>query len=133
MRERRNNGRRNNNSGRRQAWKPEYSSKGQMDFTVEGFVQKISEGDGKDYLSFTIDNPYVSGNYNSISVEVSWDNFPQFEVGDHVQLFGMIRSWWNADNEKVEYSFVAESGKVVEDEPEPTKRSRRGVAKNEVE
>lgn len=132
MRERRNNGRRNT-SGRRQAWKPEYSSHGQMDFTVTGYVQKISEGDGKDYLSFTIDNPYVKGNYNSMSVEVPWEGLPQFEVGDHVQLFGMIRSWWNAESGKVEYSFVAESGKVVEDEPEPPKRSRRGVAKNEVE
>ena len=120
------------NSGRKGSWKPTYSSKGQMDFTVNGYVQKISEGDGKDYIQFTIDNCYVKGNYNSMTVEVAWDGFPQLELGDHVEIFGMIRSWWNADNEKVEYSFVAEQAKVIEDEPEQPKRSRRGIVNNPI-
>lgn len=117
------------NSGRKSGnWKPAYSSKGQMDFTVNGYVQKISEGDNKDYVQFTIDNPYVKGNYNSMTVEVAWDGFPQLELGDHVEIFGMIRSWWNSDAEKVEYSFVAEQAKVIEDEPEPEKpKGRRGL------
>lgn len=123
------NGGRRNNKG---SWQPKYSSKGQMDFTVTGYVQKINEGDEKDYVQFTIDNPYVKGNYNSISVEVSWEGFPQLELGDQVTIFGMIRSWWNADAEKVEYSFVAEQVKVIEDEvePEPEKpKGRRGIVK----
>lgn len=119
---------RRNNGRKSGAWKPTYSSKGQMDFTVNGFVQKITEGDNKDYVQFTIDNPYVKGNYNSMCVEVAWDGFPQLELGDHVEIFGMIRSWWNSDAEKVEYSFVAEQAKVIEDEPEPEKpKGRRGL------
>lgn len=119
---------RRNNGKKGGSWKPTYSSKGQMDFTVNGFVQKITEGDNKDYVQFTIDNPYVKGNYNSISIEVPWDGFPQLELGDHVEIFGMIRSWWNSDVEKVEYSFVAEQAKVIEDEPEPEKpKGRRGL------
>lgn len=117
------------NSGKKGGeWKPTYSSKGQMDFTVNGYVQKITEGDGKDYVQFTIDNPYVRGNYNSMTVEVAWDGFPQLELGDHVEIFGMIRSWWNSYAEKVEYSFVAEQAKVIQDEPEPEKpKGRRGL------
>lgn len=118
---------RRNNGRKSGAWKPTYSSKGQMDFTVNGYVQKITEGDSKDYVQFTIDNPYVKGNYNSMCVEVAWDGFPQLELGDHVEIFGMIRSWWNSDAEKVEYSFVAEQAKVIEDEVEQPKRSRRGT------
>lgn len=114
------------------AWRPTYSSKGQMDFTVNGYVQKISEGDNKDYLQFTIDNPYVQGNFNSMTVEVAWDGFPQLELGDHVEIFGMIRSWWNAEQAKVEYSFVAEQAKVIEDEVEKPKRSRRGVVNDPI-
>lgn len=125
---------RRNNNRKGGAWKPAYSSKGQMDFTVNGYVQKISEGDGKDYIQFTIDNCYVKGNYNSMSVEVPWDGFPQLELGDHVEIFGMIRSWWNSDAEKVEYSFVAEQAKVIQDEPEPEKpKGRRGLVPHKTE
>lgn len=123
-----------NNKGRRSnrgSWQPKYSSKGMMEFTVTGYVQKITEGDNKDYVQFTIDNPYVKGNYNSMTAEVSWEGFPQLELGDQVTIFGMIRSWWNADAEKVEYSFVAEQVKVIEDEVEPEKpKGRRGIVKN---
>lgn len=125
---------RRNNNRKSGAWKPTYSSKGQMDFTVNGYVQKITEGDNKDYVQFTIDNPYVKGNYNSMCVEVAWDGFPQLELGDHVEIFGMIRSWWNSDAEKVEYSFVAEQAKVIEDEPEPEKpKGRRGLVPHKTE
>ena len=103
-----------------------------MEFTVTGYVQKISEGDNKDYVQFTIDNPYVKGNYNSMTVEVSWEGFPQLELGDQVTIFGMIRSWWNSDAEKVEYSFVAEQLKVIEDEVvEEKPKGRRGLVKND--
>lgn len=122
-----NGGRRNNNKG---SWQPTYSSKGMMEFTVTGYVQKIAEGEGKDYVQFTIDNPYVKGNYNSISVEVSWEGFPQLELGDQVTIFGMIRSWWNSDSGKVEYSFVAEQVKVIEDEVPEKPKGRRGTVKN---
>ena len=108
-----------NNKGRRNnkgSWQPKYSSKGMMEFTVNGYVQKINEGDNKDYVQFTIDNPYVKGNYNTISVEVPWEDFPQLELGDHVEIFGMVRSWWQEDMGMVTYSFVAEQVKVIDDE-----------------
>lgn len=118
---------RNNLGGRRNksSWQPEYSSIGQMDFTVNGFVQEIKEGDGVDYITFKIDNPYVQGNINTIDVEVSWEGFPQLEEGDHVNIFGMIRSWWNSDIKRVTYSFVAEQVEVIKDE-EPKPKTRRG-------
>lgn len=124
-------GRRNNKC----SWRPQYSSEGQMDFTCQGYVQKISEGEGRDFVQFTIDNTFVKGNFNSFTIEVSWEGFPQLELGDHVEIFGLVRSWWNADAEKVEYSFVAEQVKVIEDEvePEPEKpKGRRGIANNTV-
>lgn len=122
---------RNTNNGVRRnksSWAPEYSSFGQMDFTVQGYVQEIREGDGVDYVNFKIDNPYVQGNINTIDVEVSWDGFPQLEEGDHVNIFGMIRSWWNKDINRVLYSFTAEQVEVIKDE-EPKPKSRRGVAR----
>lgn len=121
---------RTNNSSRRNksSWAPEYSSVGQMDFTVQGFVQEIREGDGVDYITFKIDNPYVQGNINTIDVEVSWEGFPQLEEGDHVNIFGMIRSWWNKDINRVTYSFTAEQVEVIKDE-EPKPKTRRGVAR----
>lgn len=116
-----------NNGGRRNksSWQPEYSSIGQMDFTVNGFVQEIKEGDGVDYITFKIDNPYVQGNINTIDVEVAWEGFPQLEEGDHVNIFGMIRSWWNGNIKRVTYSFTAEQVEVIKDEPEKPK-TRRG-------
>lgn len=116
-----------NNGGRRnnKSWQPEYSSIGQMDFTVNGYVQEIKEGDGVDYITFKIDNPYVQGNINTIDVEVAWDGFPQLEEGDHVNIFGMIRSWWNGDIKRVTYSFTAEQVEVIKDE-EPKPKTRRG-------
>ena len=120
-----------NNGGRRNksSWAPEYSSVGQMDFTVQGYVQEIKEGDGVDYITFKIDNPYVQGNINTIDVEVSWDGFPQLEEGDHVNIFGMIRSWWNKDINRVTYSFTAEQVEVIKDEEPEKPKSRRGIAK----
>lgn len=121
---------RNNNYGRRsnKSWEPEFSTKGQMDFTVNGFVQEIKEGDGVDYVAFKIDNPYVQNNINTIDVEVNWEGFPQLEKGDHVNIFGMIRSWWNSDIKRVTYSFIAEQVEVIKDE-EPKAKTRRGTAK----
>jgi hypothetical protein len=121
---------RNNNYGRRsnKSWAPEFSTKGQMDFTVNGFVQEIKEGDGVDYVAFKIDNPYVQNNINTIDVEVNWEGFPQLEKGDHVNIFGMIRSWWNSDIKRVTYSFIAEQVEVIKDE-EPKAKTRRGTAK----
>lgn len=108
------------------SWQPDYCSKGQMDFTVNGYVQEVKEGDGVDYIVFKIDNPYVEGNINTIDVEVSWEGFPQLEEGDHVNIFGFIRSWWNKDISRVTYSFTAEQVEVIKDD-EPVKKSRRGA------
>lgn len=121
---------RNSNYGRRnnKSWKPEFSTKGQMDFTVNGIVQEIKEGDGVDYVAFKIDNPYVQNNINTIDVEVNWEGFPQLEKGDHVNIFGMIRSWWNSDIKRVTYSFIAEQVEVIKDE-EPKAKTRRGTAR----
>lgn len=124
-----------NNGGRRnnkKEWKPKYSSKGQVDFTLTGYVQKISEGDEVDYVQFTIDNPFAAGNYNSISVEVPWEGFPQLELGDQVQIFGLVRSWWNEDINRVTYSFHAQQLNVIEDEPDLPK-GRRGLVPHKTE
>ena len=122
----------NNNRRGKGKWEPDYPTVGSMDFNVQGYVQEIREGDGVDYVNFKIDNPYVHGNINTIDVEVSWDGFPQLEKGDHVAIYGNIRSWWNADIERVTYSFVAEQVGDVEPEPEPEPekpKGRRGIAK----
>ena len=125
-----------NMSSRRRStgsWKPAYSSDGQMDFTCNGYVQKINEGENRDFVVFTIDNPFVKGNFNSFTIEVPWDGFPQLELGDHVEIFGLVRSWWNSDSEKVEYSFVAQQCKVIEDEVvEEKPKGRRGLANNPI-
>ena len=117
-------GRRNNKS----SWQPQYSTEGSMDFSVCGYVQKVKEGDEVDYITFNIDNPFVKGNVNSINIEVPWsDDFPMLNEGDYVNLFGMIRSWWNPDIEKVTYSFVAQQVEKGEKQEEKPKKSRRGT------
>lgn len=116
-------GRRNNKS-----WQPAYTTEGSMDFSVCGYVQKVKEGDEVDYITFNIDNPFVKGNVNSICIEVPWDDaIPMLNEGDYVNIFGMIRSWWNPDIEKVTYSFVAQQ--VTKDEPkqEEKPKTRRGT------
>ena len=119
---------RQNNRRGSKSWQPDYSTEGVMDFSVNGYVQSISEGDNVDYVHFYIDNPYVKNNTNSIDVEVPWDGFPQLEVGDHVNIMGNIRSWWNAEIKRVTYSFVCEQLEVIkDDQPEPKKKSRRGI------
>ena len=108
-------------------WQPKYCSEGNMDFTVTGWVQGITENpDAKeDYVKFLIDNPYKEGNVNSIDVTVPWDDgFPQLEEGDHVNIFGFIRSWWNDDIKRITYSFTAEQVAEVEEE-KPAAKSRR--------
>lgn len=116
------------NNGRRgkQDWKPKYDTTGQMDFTVNGIVQEIKEGNKVDYVKFKLDNPYVDDNFNTIDVEVAWDDFPQLEEGDHVNIYGFIRSWWVAEINRVTYSFVAEEVKVIKDEEPEKSKSRRG-------
>lgn len=116
----------NNSRKGKSSWAPDYPTQGNMDFSVNGYVQEIREGDDVDYIQFFIDNPYVKNNTNSIQVEVPWDGFPQLEVGDHVNIMGNIRSWWNSDISRVTYSFVAEQLEVIEDE-KPQKKSRRGT------
>lgn len=116
-------GRRNNKS-----WKPSYSTEGSMDFSVCGYVQKVKEGDEVDYITFNIDNPFAKDNVNSICIEVPWDDaLPMLNEGDYVNIFGLIRSWWNPDIEKVTYSFVAQQ--VTKDEPkkEEKQKTRRGT------
>lgn len=120
----------NNNRRGKGKWQPDYPTVGSMDFSVQGYVQKIAEGDKVDYVTFMIDNPYVEGNINSINIEVPWYACPQLELGDHVSIYGNIRSWWNADIERVTYSYVAEQVGAIEDEPVPEKpKGRRGIAK----
>ena len=114
------------NSRRDSSWKPEYDTSGQMDFTVNGFVQDIKEGDKVDYIKFKIDNPYVEDNINTIDVEVAWDGFPQLEKGDHVNIYGFIRSWWQSDIKRVTYTFVAEQVELIKDEESAYNKSRRG-------
>lgn len=118
----------NNNRRGKGKWQPDYPTQGNMDFSVNGYVQSINEGENVDYVHFYIDNPYVTNNTNSIDVEVPWEGFPQLEVGDHVNIMGNIRSWWNADIGRVTYSFVAEQLEVIEDEPvEEKPKGRRGI------
>lgn len=121
------------NSNRRGGGKksPDYSTSGVMEFNVRGYVQEIKEGDNVDYVKFLIDNPFVKGNYNSISVEVPWDGCPQLELGDHVIVCGNIRSWWNGDIGKVTYSFVATRAELFKDDVIEKPKGRRGVNKSE--
>ena len=100
-----------NKSQRKNKWKPQYDSDGTMTFEVCGVVQKVKQGKTLagdcDFVEFTLENPYVDGNYNTISVEV-YHNLPQLEPGDDVTVKGNIRSWWDEDAEMVTYSFVAD-------------------------
>ena len=103
-----------------------------MSFNINGYVQKVTEdGDNeRDFVRFTIDNPYAEGNYNEITVQVPWDGFPQLEPGDKVNMFGMIRSWFNGKGEQTTYSFIAEQVEVInvdKEEEQPIKKTRRGI------
>ena len=129
-------------------WQPEFKSNGVMTFEVNGIVQDIHEnGDNEeDYIKFVIDNPFKEGNYNIIEVAVPWKDFPQLEKGDHVTLFGQIRSWWKKDLGIVTYSFHAQDIKVhgegdndfgqwssEPEKEEPVRKTRRGaVTKDEL-
>mgnify|MGYP003288157240 CR=1 FL=1 len=135
------------NSGSRRSssksrWEPEFLSKGVMTFEVNGIVQDIKEnGDNEeDYIKFCIDNPFKEGNVNIIEVSVPWEGFPQLEKGEHVTLFGQIRSWWKKDIGMVTYSFQAQDIKVHKEgdndfgqwsseivKEEPVRKTRRGV------
>ena len=117
----------------------EYSTEGMMTFECSGYVQDVKEGDEVDYVKFNIDNPFVKGNVNTFSIDVPWsDDLPQLELGDNVNVFGLIRSWWNNDLGRVTYSFVAQQVEVVDPltiqqkDPDPPKKTRRGTAKNNI-
>ena len=117
----------------------EYPTEGMMTFECSGYVQDVKEGDEVDYVKFNIDNPFVKGNVNTFSIDVPWtDDLPQLEAGDNVNVFGLIRSWWNGDLGRVTYSFVAQQVEVVDpltiqqQAPEPPKKTRRGTAKNNI-
>ena len=112
----------------------EYPTTGEMSFVCNGYVQDVKEGDEVDYITFYLANPFKSGNTNSFNIDVPWDDdLPQLEIGDHVNIFGLCRSWWNKDIERVTYSFVAQQVEVIDDSKvetsEPPKKSRRGVEK----
>ena len=112
----------------------EYPTDGEMSFSCLGYVQKVTEGKNEDYVRFYLDNPFKSGNTNSFDVTVPWDDdLPMLEVGDHVNIFGLCRSWWEPDLEIVKYTFVAQQIQVIEDqkapEPEMPVKSRRGIKK----
>lgn len=100
-------------------WRPKYPSAGDMRFGIRGYVQEVKHGENKngkcDYVTFQIDNPYVRGNINSISIEVPYD-LPELEAGDNVVLRGNIRSWWDADIGVVTYSFVADEVEGIDDD-----------------
>lgn len=118
-------------SSSKSRWEPEYCSRGEMSFNINGYVQKITEdGDNeRDFVKFIVDNPYAEGNYNEISIQVPWDGFPQLKEGDKVNVFGMIRSWFNGEGKQLSYSFVAEQIEVVtvdKEKEKPIKKTRRG-------
>lgn len=126
------------NSGSRRGssksgWQPEYCSRGEISFNINGYVQKIKEDadNDRDFVKFIIDNPYKAGNYNEITIQVPWDGFPQLEPGDKVNVFGMIRSWYNGEEKQLSHSFIAEQIEVLngdnEEEPQPIKKTRRGT------
>lgn len=116
---------------RRKSWEPQFSSRGNMEFSVSGIVQNITEGDEEDYVKFLIDNPYAEGNTNSIEVHVPWERFPMLEEGQSVRIDGNIRSWWKKDIKSVVYSFHAEKVIIADEEDdsfveEKKPKSRRG-------
>lgn len=130
MRERNSRYSRRRGSSSRSHWEPEYCSRGEISFNINGYVQKITEdGDNeRDFVKFLVDNPYKEGNYNEISIQVPWEGFPQLEEGDNVNVFGMIRSWHN--DKQLSYSFIAEQIEVItvdKEEEKPIKKTRRGI------
>ena len=133
---------RNSRRSEEKKWQPEFLSKGVMTFEVNGIVQDITENGNneEDYVKFLIDNPFKEGNVNIIEVTVPWKDFPQLEKGDHVTLFGQIRSWWKKEVKMITYSFHAQDIKVHEagdndfgqwsSEPvkeEPVRKTRGGI------
>lgn len=103
-----------------------------MSFNINGYVQKIMEDadNERDFVKFIIDNPYKVGNYNVITIQVPWEGFPQLEEGNKVNVFGMIRSWYNGEDKELSYSFVAEQIEVItvdKEEEKPIKKTRRGI------
>ena len=92
---------------KKNSWTPKYSTKGDMEFIVRGYVQEVTASEERDFVVFKIDNPYVEDNVNIITIECAW-SLPQLEAGDHVEVKGNIRSWWKKEYELITHSFVAE-------------------------
>lgn len=126
----------NNNNNYKGKWHPQYPSDGKMIFQVEGFVQQVKSTENVDYITFNVDNPYVRGNYNAISVEVGHD-LPMLEQGDVVRIVGNIRSWWTPDGNFVKYTFIAERIDEIaasnDDESEYMRQNERLRALRETE
>ena len=116
-----------------QSWQPTYSTEGMMSFDINGYVQDIKEDENNevDYVQFNIDNPFKKGNINGFSITVPWDDdIPMLQKGQKVNIFGLVRSWWDRDTQRVTYSFVAQKAQVIpevkENEGREYKKSRRG-------
>lgn len=79
-----------------------YPTTGYTNVEIEGYVQRVKQDDKHqcDYVTFYIvdDNDPLKKNdkratYEIIGVTVPWDLDIELDEGDHVKLWGIIKSW----------------------------------------
>lgn len=107
------------------AWGGKYSNEGQVDFTLHGVVNDITENPDReeDYVYFFITNPLSCNNICLFCVTVGWD-LPQLEEGDEVDIFGVMRTW-KTEGRGPKIELVAQQIKKVEQVEKEVKKGRR--------
>lgn len=79
-----------------------YPTSGYTNVEIDGYVQKIKQDEKHqcDYVTFYIvdeNDPVKNGqkraSYEIIGVTVPWDLDIELDEGDHVKIWGIIKSW----------------------------------------
>lgn len=109
-----------NYNEKKKTWGGKYSNEGSIDFTLRGYVNSISEGEEVDYVEFFITNPIKPDNVCLFTVTCPWD-LGQLEEGDHVNIFGVMRTWAEK-GAKPRIELIAQQISEVEEAPKKTRR-----------
>ena len=99
-----------------------YPDEGITDFYIKGYVQSVAQNHKyhQDYLRFCIKNNPEDEFYDVVSVTLPHKLGFAMDVGDHIEVWGYIKSW-NRDG-KVSLELIAEGVKEVNDGAEELNR-----------
>ena len=114
-------------SNQKKIWGGKYSNEGQVDFTLNGYVDSIYEDtdNEEDFVKFFITNPIKKDNICLFQVTCPWD-LGQLEEGDHVNIFGVMRTWAEKGSAP-RIELVAQQIEEIKEEKKT--KGRRGVKK----